>query len=53
MGWKNAYFNMVALVCMLNNSKILFRAEQYRIYNMLTRSFPELCSLLPASFKLA
>ena len=44
---------MVALLCMFNNIKIWFRAEQYQIQNMHMGIFPELLFIVPASFKLA
>ena len=44
---------MVASLCMFNNSKIVFRAEQYHNQNMHMRIFPDLLLVVPASFKLA
>ena len=44
---------MVASLCMFNNSKIWFRAEQYHNQNMHMRIFPDLLLVVPASFKLA
>ena len=53
MGQNFAQFNMVASSCMFNNSKILFRAEQYQTQDMHMGSFRNYCLLFPASFKLA
>ena len=44
---------MVALLCMFNNSKIWFRAVQYEIHNYAYEDFPDMLSVVPASFKLA
>ena len=44
---------MVASLCMFNNSKIVFRAEQYQSQNMHMRIFQKLLFVVPASFKLA
>ena len=44
---------MVALLCMFNNSKIWFRAEQYQILKLHMGIFPDLLFVVPASFKLA
>ena len=38
---------------MFNNSKIMFRAEQYHTLNYAYEDFPELLFVVPASFKLA
>ena len=53
MGWRNAYFNMVTLLCMFNNYKIWFRAEQYQNLKYAHEEFPDLLFVVPASFKLA
>ena len=44
---------MVALLCMFNNPKMVFRAEQYQIQILHMGIFRICCLLYPASFKLA